>query len=305
MPTSEHIDAVAGVIEQSMNMQGPMRRLFGVEVGEATEVLLRQEATIAAQAILDSTGTAVHAAMLDALVRAEKAPVEVQGPVRRSEAVSRCGYQIIDRDGDEAPCDEPATGWRWYQDVGEHEDLIDVACEFHRNEGGDRMHGLMQQVQTLRADLRHIAECLGEDPDDVPEGHRLVDHMALRVGYLRGRDAGFDDVEAERDALAARVAHLAEPGDPDARMDAYYYGFTRTGIGVVDNILSAVAKAGKSYHGTDMWGEELFGGGTCESRIQDAADAAAEQIRAALTGSEADTSDTHLTTHESEEDADA
>lgn len=144
-----------------------------------------------------------------ARLQAEKAPVEVQGPVRRSEAVPRCGYQIIDRDGDEAPCDEPATGWRWYQDVGEHEDLLDVACEFHRNEGGDRMHGLMQQVQTLRADLRHIAELLGEDPDDVPEGlPRLVDHLALRVGYLRGRDAGFDDVEAERDALAAKLARV-------------------------------------------------------------------------------------------------
>ena len=58
------------------------------------------------------------------------------------------------------------------------------------------------------ADLRHIAECLGEDPDDVPEGHRLVDHLALRVGYLRGRDAGFDDVEAERDTLAATLAHV-------------------------------------------------------------------------------------------------
>ena len=162
-----------------------------------------------------------------ARLRAEKAPVEVQGPVRRSEAVSRCGYQIIDRDGDEAPCDEPATGWRWYQDVGEHEDLIDVACEFHRNEGGDRMHGLMQQVQTLRADLRHIAECLGEDPDDVPEGHRLVDHLALRVGYLRGRDAGFDDVEAERDALAAKVERIIKaqgvmPADEVTRIEWRY-----------------------------------------------------------------------------------
>jgi hypothetical protein len=103
---------------------------------------------------------------------------------------------------------------------------------------------------------------------------------------------------AERDALAAQVARLAKPGDPDARMCAYYYGFTRTGIGLVDNILSAVAKAGKSYHGTDMWGEELIEGGTCESRIQDAADAAAEQIRSALSGSEADTTDTQPTDQE-------
>ena len=126
----------------------------------------------------------------------------------RPDQPGRC--PSIDRDGDEAPCDEPATGWRWYQDVGEHEDLLAVACEFHRNEGGDRMHGLMQQAQTLRADLQHIAEMLGEDPDDVPEGHRLVDHLALRVGYLRGRDAGFDDVEAERDALAGLLAEFVD-----------------------------------------------------------------------------------------------
>ena len=70
MATSEHIAAVAEVIEQTMNMGGPLRRIFGAEIGEATEVLLRQEATIAAQALLDSTEPAVHTAMLDALVRA-------------------------------------------------------------------------------------------------------------------------------------------------------------------------------------------------------------------------------------------
>ena len=72
----------------------------------------------------------------------------------------------------------------------------------------NRVSGLPRRMHAAEADLRHIAECLGEDPDDVPEGHRLVDHLALRVGYLRGRDAGFDDVEAERDALAAQVARV-------------------------------------------------------------------------------------------------
>ena len=109
--------------------------------------------------------------------------------------------------------------------------------------------------------------------------------------YMRAEiaEAEVERLTAERDALAAQVARLAKPGDSDARMDAYYYGFTRTGVGLVDDILSAVAKAGKSYHGTDMWNEELSEGGTCESRIQDAADAAAEQIRAALSDTDADT----------------
>ena len=41
-------------------------------------------------------------------------------------------------DGEEEPCDHPATGWRWYQDVADHahEDTLDVACDLHRNEGG-------------------------------------------------------------------------------------------------------------------------------------------------------------------------
>ena len=182
----------------------------------------------------------------------------------RPDQPGRC--PSIDRDGDEAPCDEPATGWRWYQDVGEHEDLLAVACEFHRNEGGDRMHGLMQQAQTLRADLQHIAEMLGEDPDDVPEGHRLVDHLALRVGYLRGRDAGFDDVEAERDALAAQVARVEE---------------------VLEH-WRTVDEGNAAY--AERIGER--------SRFADGLASRADMLRAALTGSETDTSDTQSTDQE-------
>lgn len=51
----------------------------------------------------------------------------------------RCGYAVTDADGEQQPCDLPATGWRWYQDVGEHEDLLDVACDWHANEGGRRI----------------------------------------------------------------------------------------------------------------------------------------------------------------------
>lgn len=43
------------------------------------------------------------------------------------------------------------------------------------------------------------------------------------------------------------------PGN--ARMDAYYYGFTRTGFEPVDAILSAVAVAGKGSHHTESWGD--------------------------------------------------
>ena len=40
---------------------------------------------------------------------------------------------------------------------------------------------------------------------------------------------------------------------PDARMDAYYYGFDRTGVPEIDAILSAVAYAGKGWHSTEDW----------------------------------------------------
>jgi hypothetical protein len=55
-----------------------------------------------------------------------------------------CGYTVI-RDGEEQPCDEVATGWRWYQDV-EHEDMLDAACEVHENEGGRRIHDAEAKV---------------------------------------------------------------------------------------------------------------------------------------------------------------
>lgn len=37
------------------------------------------------------------------------------------------------------------------------------------------------------------------------------------------------------------------------RMDAYYYGFDRTNVELIDSILSAVACAGKAYHLTEDW----------------------------------------------------
>lgn len=39
----------------------------------------------------------------------------------------------------------------------------------------------------------------------------------------------------------------------DWRMDAYYYGFTPTGVKEIDRIISAVACAGKCFHHTADW----------------------------------------------------
>lgn len=75
--------------------------------------------------------------------------------------------------------------------------------------------------------------------------------------------------------------------DPDARMDAYYYGFDRTNIGVIDSVLSEVAIAGKAYHGTDYWTDEydekyfpsVSDRRSHEERIQGAANDSAAIIR--------------------------
>ena len=68
-------------------------------------------------------------------------------------------------------------------------------------------------------------------------------------------------------------------------MNAYYYGFEPTGVEEIDLILSAVACAGKGYHLTEDWNEELgfehppFRGKTYIEWIQNAAIDAAEALR--------------------------
>lgn len=68
------------------------------------------------------------------------------------------------------------------------------------------------------------------------------------------------------------------------RMDAYYFGFTPTGVDAIDRILSAVAEAGKGYHHTESWGDDglddsgQFRGGNYVAWIQNAANDAAEAL---------------------------
>lgn len=73
----------------------------------------------------------------------------------------RCGYTIVDRDGDEQPCDLPAGQWRWYQDCG-HEDLLDVACEHHANKAGEIIATANERAEQLQIELRVTEEDLDE-----------------------------------------------------------------------------------------------------------------------------------------------
>jgi len=64
------------------------------------------------------------------------------------------------------------------------------------------------------------------------------------------------------------------------RMNAYYFGFDLTGIREIDEILSAVAMAGKGFHHTDSWGDNLehLDGKSYTDIIQEAANRAAANL---------------------------
>lgn len=86
------------------------------------------------------------------------------------------------------------------------------------------------------------------------------------------------------DTTVASNPRQAAPRTHDLRMHAYYFGFTPTGVELVDRVLSAVAHAGKGYHHTEDWLSndiddwDCFRGGSYAGWIQCAAsDAAASQ----------------------------
>jgi len=74
---------------------------------------------------------------------------------------------------------------------------------------------------------------------------------------------------------------IAEVSNPDLfRLDAYYYGFLSTGVIEIDRILSAVARAGKSFHHTEYWSDDdaVTLGYSYSDLIQAAANEAAKAL---------------------------
>jgi hypothetical protein len=64
----------------------------------------------------------------------------------------------------------------------------------------------------------------------------------------------------------------------DRRMDSYYFGFDPTGDERIDLVLAAVALAGKGYHSTECWTDEIWDRPySYIDLIQAAANAAAER----------------------------
>ena len=62
----------------------------------------------------------------------------------------------------------------------------------------------------------------------------------------------------------------------DLRMSSYYYSFQPTGCIHIDQILSAVAVAGKRFHHTEYWEDTDEGVPSCIDEIQKAANEAAQ-----------------------------
>lgn len=108
---------------------------------------------------------------------------EFKAPERTARAVSKdgCGYNLYEPDGSDYPCDRPAVGYRWYQDVGEHEDLLDVACEIHRNAGGDRMAELMAEVELLTGERDRALELAARLEEQVARVEALAVVVANRM----------------------------------------------------------------------------------------------------------------------------
>jgi len=59
--------------------------------------------------------------------------------------LSTCGHTVV-RKGYEEPCGRPSVGWRWYQDIDEHEDCLGQACARHQNAGGVVISGLVREL---------------------------------------------------------------------------------------------------------------------------------------------------------------
>lgn len=94
--------------------------------------------------------------------------------------------------------------------------------------------------------------------------------------------------ETVRDQMADKAKAEARRiyDDPARRMDAYYYGFEPTGVQAIDAVLSAVATAGKMFHGTDCWNDEMYGYPSAREVIQATADLAAEALSPRKGGSD-------------------
>lgn len=108
----------------------------------------------------------------------------------------RCGYAVIDENGDEQPCDRPAAGWRWYQDCS-HEDCLEAACSIHENVGGNRLHAAEAEVTRLRETVGALPRAWARDYRNAPRDHRILRKITadLCAALASVEPSGETDVE--------------------------------------------------------------------------------------------------------------
>jgi hypothetical protein len=80
--------------------------------------------------------------------------------------------------------------------------------------------------------------------------------------------------------MADEIESAPTPEDRPRRFSAYYYSFDPTGADAIDDILSAVAWAGKCYHLTEDWTNVDDDGWSERDRIQLAANESALAVAA-------------------------
>lgn len=92
----------------------------------------------------------------------------------------------------------------------------------------------------------------------------IVDQAADKFGIRAassGRIAADDGTRVYHDAFEETPTRELTAADLEAlrsRLDAYYYSFEETGVQVIDDLLHAVAWAGKASHHTSDWRDELW-----------------------------------------------
>ncbi len=134
----------------------------------------------------------------------------------------QCGYSLTDEDGEAYPCDDPATGWRWYQNEGDHEDLLEAACDLHSNEGGERIHRAEAEVERLRGEVAKLWDHINLAADEweaLPEDQAETDRRA-HLCNLREYVEGEQHARAEVARLRATLGRVrAVVDDPEWQTD--------------------------------------------------------------------------------------
>lgn len=123
--------------------------------------------------------------------------------------------------------------------------------------------GVMWSLEPLVEEWRVVRDAK-QDPDILT---RFVRESCSSRDNARRQDEVADAIEtilSDHARLSAALGEATKPAAEPLRMDAYYYGFELTGVGIIDRILSAVASAGKAFHHTDDWTDDTWSSGPSE-----------------------------------------